>query len=136
MCAWQGGTCVAGGVWQKCVCVAGETATAAGGTHPTGMYFCFYNIHHKSLMKTLTHGNKTYFILLHHGQTFSKSHYCTNKNAFQWDAYRPLVDLIPACTVAGGGWEGVYLPRGVYLPGGCTCPGWVYLPGGCTCLGV
>ena len=31
----------------------------------------------------------------------------------------------------------VYLPRGVYLPGGCTCPVWgVYLPGGCTCQGV
>ena len=26
-----------------------------------------------------------------------------NKNAFQWDAYRPFVDRIPACTVAGGG---------------------------------
>ena len=25
-----------------------------------------------------------------------------NKNAFQWDAYRPLVDRIPACTVQGG----------------------------------
>ena len=47
------------------------------------------------------------------------------KNAFQWDAYRPLIDHIPACTVAGGG----------YPPGGCTCPGGVpskgvYLPGG------
>ena len=68
-----------------------------------------------------------------------------DKNAFQWDAYRPLVDHIPACTVA----RGVYMP-GVYLPAG-TCPGvylpgevptqggvpaWgVYLPGG-TCLGV
>ena len=33
-CAWQGGR-VAG------ACVAGETATAAGGTHPTGMHSCF-----------------------------------------------------------------------------------------------
>ena len=24
------------------------------------------------------------------------------KNAFQWDAYRPLVDRIPACTAGGG----------------------------------
>ena len=32
-----------------------------------------------------------------------------NKNAFQWDEYRPLVDRIPACTVVGG----VYLPGGV-----------------------
>ena len=48
---------------------------------------------------------------------------CFNKNAFQWDAYCPLVDRIPACTVGG-----VYLSGGVYLPGGvsaweCTCPG-------------
>ena len=26
-----------------------------------------------------------------------------NKNAFQWDAYHPLVDHIPACTAQGGG---------------------------------
>ena len=66
-----------------------------------------------------------------------------NKIAFQWDAYRPLVDRIPACTVQRGcTWLwGVYLPgRGLYLPRG-TCqgvylPGWgVYLLGGCTCWG-
>ena len=35
--AWQG-ACVMGGIaWQGEVCVAGETATAADGTHPTGM---------------------------------------------------------------------------------------------------
>ena len=34
-CVWQGGgTCMAG------ACVAGETATAADGTHPTGMHSC------------------------------------------------------------------------------------------------
>ena len=33
-----GGVCVAGG---RGACVAGETATAAGGTHPTGMHYCF-----------------------------------------------------------------------------------------------
>ena len=60
-----------------------------------------------------------------------------NKNAFQWDAYRPLVDRIPPCTVRGveGGlplvlW-GVCLPlvlgRGVYAQGGI----W---PGGCLSL--
>ena len=49
--AWQGGmcggACVAGGAcvvggWQgACVaCVAGETATAVDGTHPTGMHSC------------------------------------------------------------------------------------------------
>ena len=29
--------------------------------------------------------------------------------------------------------RGMYLPREMYLPGGCTY--WGYLPGGCTCLG-
>ena len=69
-----------------------------------------------------------------------------DKNAFQWDAYRPLVDHIPACTVArfemyrgvylpgvpaqGIPARGVYLPWGVlYLPRGVYLPG-VYLPGG------
>ena len=42
-----------------------------------------------------------------------------NKNAFQWDAYRPLVDRITACTGQGG----VSAGGGVCLPGGC-------LPGG------
>ena len=30
-----------------------------------------------------------------------------NKNAFRWDAYRPLVDCIPACTAQGGCLPGV-----------------------------
>ena len=37
-----------------------------------------------------------------------------HKNVFQWDAYHPLVDRIPAATVARGGGvpaRGVYLPR-------------------------
>ena len=47
---WQKGVCVCGGgmcgreacmagghVWQG-ACIAGETATAVDGTHPTGMY--------------------------------------------------------------------------------------------------
>ena len=41
------GACVAGGVYDKVECmaegmhgVAGETATAADGTHPTGMHSC------------------------------------------------------------------------------------------------
>ena len=37
-CLWQG-VCVAGGA-----CMAGETATAAGGTHPTGMHSCYIKI--------------------------------------------------------------------------------------------
>ena len=61
---WQGdlhgkGVCVAGGMHGRCVCVAGdhawqggnacpgvfytagEMATAADGTHPTGMHSCY-----------------------------------------------------------------------------------------------
>ena len=44
-----------------------------------------------------------------------------NKNAFQWDAYRPLVDRIPACTAQ----EGVST-QGVSVQGGGgvgVCPG-------------
>ena len=92
--------------------------------------------------------------------------YSENSNkkiTFQWDAYRPLVDLIPTCTAEGVYLRrgctcpGVYLPGGVPAKGGCTCPGGcicqggtcqagvpaqaVYLPGGgvpggCTCQGV
>ena len=42
--AWQSGACVAkGGVHggRGGGCVAGETATAADGRHPTGMHSCF-----------------------------------------------------------------------------------------------
>ena len=38
--AWQG-VCMARGTCVARACVAGETATAAGGTHPTGMHSCF-----------------------------------------------------------------------------------------------
>ena len=43
-----------------------------------------------------------------------------NENAFQWDAYCPLVDHIPACTVQVG-----CLPRGVGVSAQGEC-----LPGG------
>ena len=57
-----------------------------------------------------------------------------NKNAFQWDTYRPLVDRIPAFTAAG---ERVSAsgPGGVHAQGGGVClwPGWSLslVPGGC-----
>ena len=35
----RGGPCVAKGV-----CMAGETATAADGTHPTGMHSCLHEV--------------------------------------------------------------------------------------------
>ena len=49
----QGGACMAGGrgacvagvcAWQG-VYMARETATAADGTHPTGMHFCLFEGH-------------------------------------------------------------------------------------------
>ena len=45
--AWQGVYMTGGHAWQGgWACVAGETATAAGGTHPTGMHSCsFRNVH-------------------------------------------------------------------------------------------
>ena len=43
----------------------------------------------------------------------NKYNYILNKNAFQWDAYRPLVDRIPACTVQAGCLPREGLPRGV-----------------------
>ena len=43
--AWQGGMCGRGRAWQgghawQGACMAGETATAADGTHPPGMHSC------------------------------------------------------------------------------------------------
>ena len=45
-----------------------------------------------------------------------------NKNAFQWDAYRPLVDRIPACTGQGWGVSQHALGMGVCIPA-CTGEG-------------
>ena len=44
-CAWQGGVCGGGGA-----CMAGETATAADSTHPTGMHSCHKFIHNTELI--------------------------------------------------------------------------------------
>ena len=60
-CAWQGGGMYGGGehVWQGGIYgrghmwwgayVAGKTAIAAGGTHPTGMHSCFHAVFNKVL---------------------------------------------------------------------------------------
>ena len=64
-----------------------------------------------------------------------------NKNAFQWDAYRPLVDHMPESAWAGvpgrgggvpgpGGGGGTWSRGEVYLVGGCTWSGGCLLPGG------
>ena len=59
----------------------------------------------------------------------------TNKNAFQQDAHRRLVDHIPAC-IAGGTCPGVYLPGSVPALGGGPAQGCTWLGGGgCTCWG-
>ena len=50
----------------------------------------------------------------------------TNKNAFQWDAYRPPVDCIPAWTAQGVSERGC-LPRRMSTQGvGCLPGGGVY----------
>ena len=54
----------------------------------------------------------------------SLEHFLTpfcNKNAFQWDAYHPLVDRIPACTGQVGVSQHA-LDRGVCIPA-CTGQG-------------
>ena len=38
--AWWGRTAWQGGVRGRGVCMAGEMAIEAGGTHPTGMHYC------------------------------------------------------------------------------------------------
>ena len=39
-CALKGGMCAKGGMCGMGACMAGETATAADGTHPAGMHSC------------------------------------------------------------------------------------------------
>ena len=39
---WQEGMCGRGDMCGKGACMAGKTAIAAGGTHPTGMHSCFF----------------------------------------------------------------------------------------------
>ena len=72
--AWQGacmagacmvGVCMAGGhVWQgRGACMAGEMATAAGSTYPTGMHSCFFYIStlkvHKCRSKIILKNHQT-----------------------------------------------------------------------------
>ena len=42
--AWQGGVHERGCAWQGMggACMAGETATPANSTHPTGTHSCYY----------------------------------------------------------------------------------------------
>ena len=85
--------------------------------------------------------------LLNFVRTKGKWNFHQDKYAFQWDAYRPLVDCIPACTVCGGGgcipactgqgvcvypsmhWAGRVSGWGGVCPGGGVCPKGC-LPGG------
>ena len=43
MCVWHGGMHGSGGYAWQGACVTGDTATAADGTHPTGMHSCLCN---------------------------------------------------------------------------------------------
>ena len=45
---WQGSMYGRGHVWRG-ACMAGKTAIAAGGTHPTGMHSCFHAVFNKLL---------------------------------------------------------------------------------------
>ena len=54
------------------------------------------------------------------GILFKSHKFMENKNAFQWDAYHPLVDCIPACTAQGVSAQGRCLPRGVSTQGVST----------------
>ena len=87
---FRGGACVVFSVFSDTM----RYSQWAGGTHPTGMHSCFY-----CSIKN------------------QKTKYIFHKNAFQWDAYRPLVDHIPACTVQGVSAWGCF-------PGRDVCPGW------------
>ena len=56
----RGGMCGRGRAWLRGVlggggaaCVAGETATAADGTHPTGMHSCSVMLSHSDLINGL-----------------------------------------------------------------------------------
>ena len=52
---WQGTCLVEGCAWRGggAACVAGETATAADGTHPTGMHSCSVMLSHSDLINGL-----------------------------------------------------------------------------------
>ena len=84
---------------------------------------------------------KMYLCLVQEGENFvslmSSNSFRTRMHSSRMCTARSLtmgVYLSGGCTCPG---EGVYLPRrGVYLPGGCTCSGRYPCPGVCTCPGV
>ena len=96
--------------------------------HSTPLTFWYHTNWHwshksKSTLKTSTFCDNTLFVYIFIlFSCYMKEEFKRNKNAFQWDAYRPLVDCIPACT-----------GKGVCIPA-CTRQGGV-CPGG-VCLGV
>ena len=65
--AWQGGHAWQGACMARGACVAGETATAAGGTHPTGMHSCLYRMidaYLRRVIFTFVQGLKYFFTFL------------------------------------------------------------------------
>ena len=60
---WQGGVHDRGHVWRGGACMAGETATAAYGTHPTEMRSCLMSYTQSNQSKFLF---STLFLVLPH----------------------------------------------------------------------
>ena len=60
---WQGmcmagGACMAGGCAWQGACMAGEIATAADGTHPTGMHSCLKSVLSRSRCRSMSTSHK------------------------------------------------------------------------------
>ena len=53
-----GGACMVRGMHGGGACMAGETATAVGGTHPTGMHSCTCRILNTGRVVTCNPGNR------------------------------------------------------------------------------
>ena len=89
--AWSGGL-PGRGTWSGGCGDTSQTATAAGSMHPTGMHSCCKGNDQK-LHQCQTKSN----ILLQNKRALALIH----KNAFQYDAYRPLF-TVPGVSVQGG----------------------------------
>ena len=90
------------------------------------IHMCFCNIH-SHIIFFLLYGPQIYLNRRSFGIKWISLKIYHNKNAFQWGAFRLLVDHIPACTAQRG-----CLLRGIYL-GGCS-PRRVSAGGGGGCV--
>ena len=102
------GTCTMGEyVKRRCLCGISSNVLESIETGTIGEHLWSHISYVKILLAKMfnTVSEKSYL------STLIKRYF--KKNAFQWDAYRPLVDRIPACTAQGGVCPGGYLSRGV-----------------------